>query len=83
MLSFAVASVAQVAHQHNDATSTTTASHVLCGYCVSFSGLATAPQHTAFASVDNKKFAPPASSVSLGVSVRPLTSARPRAPPVK
>ncbi|HMN45863.1 MAG TPA: hypothetical protein PKE27_14895 [Povalibacter sp.] len=81
MLAFALNSIAHVAHQH-DATQVSVAHHAVCGYCITFGGLAGEPGHS-----HTIERAAPAETIPVITVVARLpaqiqTSARPRAPPV-
>jgi hypothetical protein len=78
LLAFALNSIAHLTHRHDTSASVT---HLACGYCATFGGLADAPQQ----SLSSLDFALAhvfiAAESSADIPIRVRTSARPRAPP--
>jgi len=81
MLAFALNSIAHVTHQH-DAGQVSVAHHAVCGYCITFGGLAGEPGHTYSIPKANPAESIPAATAVVRLPTQPETSARPRAPPV-
>jgi hypothetical protein len=80
LLAFAVNSIAQVTHRHDAAPSSATHS-LACGYCLSFNGLAGAPHYDHAPLVVEHESFYLAADCTAPVARRPVTAARPRAPP--
>ncbi|MGH8176034.1 MAG: hypothetical protein ACREV5_07240 [Steroidobacter sp.] len=81
LLAFALNSIAHVTHRH-DATAAAASHGVLCGYCVSFGGLADAPRHTYAAPAPTQVASRLALPAPVARSIDLRTSAQPRAPPL-
>jgi hypothetical protein len=82
VLAFGLNAIAHAAHQHDQASATTSLHTTACGYCVSFDNLAGTPTHAVLhTSVDVPLFIAPVSD-ERAVSVRIRPTAQPRAPPV-
>jgi hypothetical protein len=83
MLAFALNAIAHVTHRHDAApTPTSIAQTLACGYCISFGGLADAPRHAHAVAVAEPAAYSLVPTPVIHVSLRPQTSAHPRAPPV-
>jgi hypothetical protein len=81
MLAFALNAIAHVTHRH-DAAPLSAAHTFACGYCISFGGLADAPRHAQGLPVAEHVAFSVVPTLITPVSLRPPTSARPRAPPI-
>jgi hypothetical protein len=81
MLAFALDAIAHVTHRH-DATPVSAAHTLACGYCLSFGGLADSPRLVMGIPVAEPVALVVVPTRAIPVSLRPQTSARPRAPPI-
>lgn len=80
MLAFALNAIAHVSHTHD--VSALTTSHLSCGYCAHFGGLAGTPSHVAAPSLAAPTTYEVCERTRPPVIQRPERAAQPRAPPV-
>jgi hypothetical protein len=82
LLAFALNSIAHAAHVHE--IKATPATHVVCGYCATFSGGAhDAPVYAHSLPLPTLTSIEAAYPLELFVARRPASSAQPRAPPIR
>lgn len=81
-LAFALNSIAHVTHEHDAAPVVSAFHNLACGYCASFGGLADAPRHSYVLDLDRQFGIAVALTTDEPVALTPITSARPRAPPL-
>jgi hypothetical protein len=80
LLGFALNTLGHVTHRH-DATPAPAAHSLACGYCVSFGSIADAPRHGHSLPTSEYVSDHSADTPEDVHSRRPVTAARPRAPP--